>query len=568
MVIKNIQKNLDSNNNNIYYAGTIKKKKVLTKMFEKLFNNKKNLKNIDKYFCDESCNIKNNSLLLNKLSKYINNNYNEIGLVWNNIGTNKPVYGYEIYNEKLKKAISINTKLTKYQLNEIKSEISNDLNSTNISFNTYIKIDNFYFQPSQKDDLYDFILDFNNSYINNFNINITEKKCKTLFNYINIYVYLILFWINNNFILPSFNLKTFNKIMCIDNSNVFIFDNNKQNIHVFFDLLMYKLKNLWNNNEYIENNKLLFERYFFLINSFLKFIKNNQYINNVGNHDINYFIDCFLNNKFHKTFNHTYNCNILKKEHKVYCIFQKNKYTLNYIISYLLTIHRILQKLYLNYYLDNIKLKYNKLDINNYIINSNYDLLKYHITKMYPNTNCLNNFKNIDKLFNIIIESNDTDNNKSYFKKKINNINPINCTFYKDANSNTISRTDLATILTISILKYNHDIINNIINVRYYSLFDIIDSNIIYNTLHHWEIYSTNNILITKEIYNNNMNFFHKNDCNDIHRMNDNIHNLKYIQNINSYYHNYDYDKFVSPNISAINTEDQDYIQKWLAEQK
>ena len=52
-------------------------------------------------------------------------------------------------------------------------------------------------------------------------------------------------------------------------------------------------------NEYIENNKLLFERYFFLINSFLKFIKNNQYINNVGNHDINYFIDCFLNNKYH-----------------------------------------------------------------------------------------------------------------------------------------------------------------------------------------------------------------------------------------------------------------------------
>jgi len=44
MVIKNIHKNLDSfSNNNIYYAGAIlKKKDIFTKMYDKLFNNKKN----------------------------------------------------------------------------------------------------------------------------------------------------------------------------------------------------------------------------------------------------------------------------------------------------------------------------------------------------------------------------------------------------------------------------------------------------------------------------------------------------------------------------------------------
>ena len=80
----------------------------------------------------------------------------------------------------------------------------------------------------------------------------------------------------------------------------------------------------------------------------------------------------------------------------------------------------------------NIKLKYNKLDFDNYIINSNFDLLKHHINIMYPNTS-FKKFTNIADLFNIIINS-----------KQKNN---------KNAYSNTISHNDLSTILTISILK-------------------------------------------------------------------------------------------------------------------
>ena len=565
MVIKNINDNLDLSNNQIYYAGTLfKKKDILTNMYDKLFNNKKNLKKI-KYFCDDSCNTNNNYLLLNKLTKYINNTYTEIGLVWNNIGTNKPDFGYEITNEKLKKAISINTTLTKTQLNQIKSELLKNFHINNIYLNSYIKVGNFYFQPSHKDELYNFILDFDKSYINNLNINTTEKKCKTLFNYINIYAYLILFWINNNFILPSFNLKTFNKINCIDKSIFFIFDNNKQNMIVFFDLLIYKFQNLWNNQEYIEYNKLLFERYFFIINSFLKFIIKNKYIHNIGNYDMNYFIDCFVNQNYN-TFNHTNDCNYSEKEHKIYCIFQKNKYKLNYIISYLLTINSILQKLYLNNYIKNIKIKYNKLNVDNYIINSNFNELKYHITKMYPNTNCFKKFTNIVDLFNIIINSKETNN------KNRNKINIINCTFYKDADSNTISRNDLATILTISILKYNHEIINNNLITRYNSQFDIIDSEIIYNTLINWDTYIKHifdaNIIINLDKYNANMNFFHDTDCNDIYKKNIDVYDIANIPNIHYYYDNQDYDKFVSPNISAIDREDQDNIRKWLAAQK
>jgi hypothetical protein len=499
MVIKNISNNFDYNNyNNIYYAGAnFKKNFFMNNMFDKLFNPKKNFEKI-KYFCHESCDIKNNSILLSKLSKYINTTYTEIGLVWNNIGINKPNFGFEITNEKLKHAISINRTISVYELNKIKSELLNDYNLINISYNTYIKVGNSYFEPSRKDELYDFILDFNKSYINNFTIYNDKQKCKTLFYYINIYLYLILFWINNNLILPSFNLKTFNKINCIDNSNVFIFDNNKQNMYVFFDLLIYKFQNLWNNKEFIENNKLLFERFFYIINSFLIFINNNKYINSIGNYDINYFIECFLENKY-LTFNHTDLCNKLDNKHKIYCVFQKNKHSLNYIISYLLTIHLILQKLYLNNYLMNIKLKYNKLDFDNYIINSNFDLLKHHINIMYPNTS-FKKFTNIADLFNIIINS-----------KQKNN---------KNADSNTISHNDLSTILTISILKHNHEIINNILIKRYNSIFDIIDSEIIYNTLMNWDIYKNkilkNNIIIHDNTYNTNLNFFHNDDCNDI----------------------------------------------------
>jgi len=500
MVITTIKNNIHYNNciiqnklDSIYHGGMIfKKEHYMQKMFKNLFNNKNNLNTIKHFDCSNN-DTKNNSVLLNKLIKYINSNYSEIGLSWINIGTTPPEFGYEIINKNLENSLSLSTHyISKNLLDLIKSELN-----TNISYNSYIKIGKYYYKPSHIDYLYDFILDFNTSYIKQFEYNTTKKKCKTLFNYINIYLYLILFWINKNFILPSFVQKSFNKINCIDNSNLFIFDEEKNALHVFFNLLIYKQEHLWNNKEYIQNNKLLFERFFFIINSFLKFIKKNKYINSIGNYDITYFAKCFEKDNYNTFDLLNYEGN---EERKIYCIFKKNKSKLNHIISYILTIYKILQKIYLNFYVEHIKNKYTNLLVDEYIINSDINVLKYHVNKMYPNTPSFNNFSNSVTLFNYFINSN----------KNTKNIH----------DNKTINNNDSATIITLSILKYNNEIINNIIIRKFNSIFDIIDSAIIHNNIHLWDIYNNKIIAsgnqVTKEIYEESVKtFFKSKDCKD-----------------------------------------------------
>ena len=530
MIIKNnIYYHQAINNNdykNIYHGG-----RYIPQYFNNLFiNNKKKIYSIN---CNE-CSIKNNTILLTKINNYIQNNKHNFGLKWIYIGKEKPQNGTEIFNENLKNALKNKHEFTHAEYKTF--------NLNNLYLNNFLLSNNFYFKPQHNDKLYEFLINFEANIFNTLELDPEKIKCKTLFNYINIYVNLILYWINYNFILPSFDLKIFNKINCIDNSNAFIFNNKKENTYLMYKLLIYKFKNLWNNSDYINNNKLLFEKYFIIINKFLEFIKNNKYINNIGTYDINYFINCFKNNSKHHytTFNEN-NCTNFNNNDKIYCIFKKNKYNLNYIISYILIIYQIIKKLYLNQFVDHIKLKYKRLDVDKYIINSDINSVNYHITTNYKNTPSLCKIScDIQKIFQNLINKND---------KKW----PI---------EDSITREDCLSIFTISILKDNNELLNTTISKKYKSLFDIIDSNFIYDALKNWNEYFTsmleNGLNITNEEYiNNSQQFFIQNDCNYNNNHDDkNIANLDMLDDDTSSIN-------VSDNLSTNSRDKYEYIKQW-----
>tara|TARA_Y100000389_G_scaffold11533_1_gene10600 strand:- start:314 stop:1993 length:1680 start_codon:yes stop_codon:yes gene_type:complete len=518
---------------NIYHGG-----RFVPTYFNKLFENANKNKNKNNINCG-NCSIENNNTLLAKINYYIQKNKHDFGLKWIYIGKKKPQYGTEIFNETLKNALK-----NKQQFSHTEYKT---FNLNNLYLNNFIFSNDFYFKPQHNDKLYEFLINFEVNIYNTLEGNSEKLKCKTLFNYINIYVYLILYWINFNFILPSFDLKIFNKINCIDNSNAFIFNNKKENTYLMYKLLIYKFKNLWNNSDYINNNKLLFEKYFIIINKFLEFIKNNKYINNIGTYDINYFINCFKNNSKHHytTFNEN-NCTNFNNNDKIYCIFKKNKYNLNYIISYILIIYQIIKILYLNQFVDHIKFKYKRLDVDKYIINSDINSVNYHITTNYKNTPSLCKIScDIQKIFQNLINKND---------KKW----PI---------EDSITREDCLSIFTISILKYNNELLNTTITKNYNSLFDIIDSNFIYDTLYNWDEYFISILKIPlnitdKEHIDNLKQFFIQNDCNYKYNYDDkNITNLNmYDDDISSIN--------ISDNLSTTIHDKDEYIRKWLNEHK
>lgn len=318
--------------------------------------------------------------------------------------------------------------------------------------------------------IYKFLLKFERKYIFfhkkqiSFFTSFKKTQCNSIFNYLFIYLYMILFWINslynnNNYnynyliwikqkIIPQNSKEIYNKklydILLNKYTNKIILTNNEwdslninlsinnhyikineyyytplyriddnfilhNNISYFNDLYElekssvyeFEKKNKeWNKN--IESYIKLFSRYIKIINSFLIFITENNKINTINSLYI--LKTCFKTNSL--LFNYECNEHTNDNLNKIYCIFMDYKRKVNNIISFILIIYLIISDICYNYW-NNLIYKLNINIPNEYINNSDFDNTFFHLKKLKVSNENIKIFKNLS-----IIQE-----NKNFIKK-------------------------------------------------------------------------------------------------------------------------------------------------------